>query len=185
MATVTINNSPIHSDSILTAVYGDTGSSWSCGFHTGIDFAPTGDTPANPDLFSVVTGQVVEIHSSPTGDLGCYVVIQDQNMDYWRYCHMVEGSIAVVQGQLVDTNTKIGNMGDTGQAYGVHLHLEHATTINWSCATFLNPCDYLQIPNERGTIVLYDGSIVPTVTEELKHKFPWAILTRKYRRRRY
>lgn len=30
MATVTINNSPIHGDSILTAVYGDTGSSWSC-----------------------------------------------------------------------------------------------------------------------------------------------------------
>lgn len=60
MATVTINNSPIHSDSSLSAVYGDMGPNWA-NFHTGIDFIPYGSTPSHPDIFSVCTGTVVQI----------------------------------------------------------------------------------------------------------------------------
>ena len=41
MATVTINNSPLHSDAIITALFGEYGSSWQ-NFHTGTDFAPFG-----------------------------------------------------------------------------------------------------------------------------------------------
>lgn len=187
MATVTINNSPIHSDSILTSVYGDTGPSWSCGFHTGIDFAPYGDTPSNPDIYSVSTGQVVEVHSSPSGSLGCYVVIADTDGNYWRYCHMIDGSILVSVGDSVNTLTKIGEMGDTGQAYGVHLHLEYSTTSYWNCDTFMNPCDFLDIPNVSGTIVEYDGDIPPTpiISDIKKSKFPWPVLIRKLRERRY
>lgn len=188
MATVTINNSPIHGDSYLTAVYGDTGSMWSCGFHTGVDFVAYGDTPSQPLLYSCVEGTIVEVHTDPNNALGCYVVIEDLNGDYWRYCHMVEGSIQVSVGDNVNTLSVIGQMGDTGNVTGIHLHLEYATTSYWSCSTFMNPCDYLQIPNERGTIVEYDGDIPPvppTPTEEIiKSKFPWAILTRKIRNKR-
>lgn len=60
MAEVTINNSPVHSDSILTAVYGETGPSWAR-FHTGIDFAPYGSTGTNPDLYSVCNGVVYSV----------------------------------------------------------------------------------------------------------------------------
>lgn len=57
MAEVTINNSPVHSDAILTAVFGETGSSWAR-YHTGTDFAPYGSTPVNPTLYSVCNGTV-------------------------------------------------------------------------------------------------------------------------------
>ena len=57
MSEVTINNSPIHSDAILTAVVGETGSSWA-GYHTGTDFAPYGNTPTNPNLYSVCSWTV-------------------------------------------------------------------------------------------------------------------------------
>ena len=95
MAEVTINNSPIHSDSIITALYGETGSSWS-GIHTGSDFAPYGSTPANPDLYSVCSGVVVDvIDYDPIIDqaLGNQVVIRDNSTNYyWRYCHMATPS---------------------------------------------------------------------------------------------
>lgn len=110
MATVTINNSPVHSDSILTAVYGETGSNWAR-FHTGTDFAPYGSTPANPDLYSVCDGQVVNVLSDST--LGNQVIIKDsQTNNYWRYCHMQSPSPLQI-GDLVNTNTLVGIMGAT------------------------------------------------------------------------
>lgn len=74
MSTVTIPNSPVHSDTVLTAVYGETGSHWAQ-FHTGTDFAPTGSTPANPPLFSVCTGRVARILYD--GTLGNQIQIKD------------------------------------------------------------------------------------------------------------
>ena len=50
MATVTINNSPVHDDAVITYPYGIADSGYSCGYHTGLDFAPYGSTPANPIL---------------------------------------------------------------------------------------------------------------------------------------
>lgn len=41
MATVTISNSPLHSDAIITALFGETGQYWQ-NIHTGTDFAPFG-----------------------------------------------------------------------------------------------------------------------------------------------
>ena len=158
MAEVTINNSPVHSDSILTAVYGETGSMWAR-FHTGTDFAPTGSTPANPDLYSVCDGAVYSI--SYDGTLGNQIIIQDSNTgNYWRYCHMQSQSPLSV-GDTVNTNTKVGVMGATGNVSGIHLHLEYATTPVWNYDTFLNPSTALGIPNERGTIVKYDGTTPP------------------------
>lgn len=110
MAVITIPNSPVHSDTILTAVYGETGPSWSR-FHTGTDFAPYGDTPANPDLYSVCNGTVVMVKTDST--LGNQIQIQDANTGYyWRYCHMKNSSPLRV-GQQVNTGTKVGIMGST------------------------------------------------------------------------
>lgn len=74
MAVITIPNSPVHSDTILTAVYGETGSNWAR-FHTGTDFAPTGSTQANPPLFSVCDGEVVNVMYD--GTLGNQIQIKD------------------------------------------------------------------------------------------------------------
>lgn len=114
MAEVTIPNSPVHSDSILTAVYGETGPMWAR-FHTGTDFAPYGTTPANPDLYSVCTGTVYS--KTYDGTLGNQILIEDQNGNYWRYCHMKEPTTLNV-GDNVDINTKVGIMGDTRKCIG-------------------------------------------------------------------
>ena len=53
MAEVTINNSPVHSDSIITYPYGVADSGYSCGWHTGVDIAPYGTTENNPVLYPV------------------------------------------------------------------------------------------------------------------------------------
>lgn len=53
MAEVTINNSPVHSDAIITYPYGVADSGYSCGWHTGVDFAPYGTTENNPILYPV------------------------------------------------------------------------------------------------------------------------------------
>lgn len=87
MAEVTISNSPVHSDSIITYPYGVYDASYQCDFHTGLDFAPYGSTGRNPDIYSVASGEVVEV--STTGSLGYRVVIKDSQNRYWRYCHMV------------------------------------------------------------------------------------------------
>lgn len=107
MAEVTINNSPIHGDSIITALYGETGPNWSS-MHTGSDFAPYGSTPANPDLFSVCSGTVVDkITYTGSQLLGNQIVIQDSTTGlYWRYCHMNAPSSLVI-GETVTTATKV------------------------------------------------------------------------------
>lgn len=182
MAEVTINNSPIHSQSIITYPYGIEDASYFCGYHTGLDFAPYGSTESNPILYSVVNGEVVQVVTTTTGDLGVQALILSSDNEYWRYCHMVQGSLQIEVGDIVTTNTPIGRMGDTGHATGVHLHLERATTFNWTCGRFLNPAEYLGIPNTIGTIVNYDGT-PPTPIVIKKSKFPWVLYARKLRNR--
>lgn len=183
MSEVTINNSPVHSQSIITYPYGIADPSYSCGYHTGIDFAPYGETPANPILYSVVEGEVVEVTTDPTEALGIQVLILSTNNEYWRYCHMVEGSVQVEVGDLVTTASAVGTMGDTGNVSGIHLHLERATTYSWTCGTFLNPAEALGIPNEIGTIVNYGTPPVPPITIKTKN-FPWVLYAKKLRERR-
>ena len=168
MAEVTINNTPIHSDSILAAVYGETGPNWSR-FHTGIDFSPYRTTETNPPIFSVSEGTVYS--KGFDSSLGNNILIQDNNGKFWRYCHMKEPSTLNV-GDNVNTGTQLGIMGATGNVTGIHLHLEYATTSTWNYDTFLNPAEQLGIPNQRGTIVHYDGTIPPTPTQN-KNKWKW------------
>lgn len=173
MAEVTINNSPVHSDTILTAVFNETGPNWAR-FHTGTDFAPYGSTPSNPPLFSVCRGRVQQVKFDNT--LGNQIVIKDNDTNnYWRYCHMKEPS-TLSEGDNVNTSTQVGIMGATGNVTGIHLHLEYATTLAWDYDTFLNPSDALGIPNVRGTIVHYDGTTPPTPTPSEKKKgWKWQI----------
>lgn len=185
MAEVTINNSPIHSDSSLSAVYGETGTHWAR-FHTGTDFIPYGATPANPDLYSVCNGTVYSIIYD--GTLGNQILIEDTDTgNYWRYCHMQTRSPLNV-GDTVNTNTKVGVMGATGNVTGIHLHLEYATTPTWNYNTFLNPSEALGIPNVRGTIVKYDGTTppeppdppTPTTDNKKRNHFKFYLFKKKY-----
>lgn len=61
---------------------------------------------------------------------GNYVKIKQNNGKTALYAHMKYGSIKVSEGQYIEKGTVIGTIGETGNAYGKHLHLEIQTTNN-------------------------------------------------------
>ena len=156
MATIQSSVSPLHGTCTIGQPYGNPSTGYTCGWHTGIDFPASGVTVGTLDLYSCCVGTVVSTPS--TGALGYQALIQEDGTGlYYRYCHMVAGSVTVSPGQRVDTSTKIGVMGSTGNSTGVHLHLECSTTASWNCNTFLNPGNQLGFGNTRGTVIVYDG----------------------------
>lgn len=162
MAEVTISNSPFHVQARITRVYGYRSSSYSCGYHTGVDIVPVNAGGSNNNEYSVCNGQVTNVINSTSQALGTQVQIYDTDRGiYWRYCHMVLNSPAVSIGQTVTVGTYLGVMGATGNVTGAHLHLEASTGASWVCGNFLNPCDILGIPNEVGTRINYSGQPVP------------------------
>ncbi|MGW3155429.1 M23 family metallopeptidase [Streptomyces sp. NPDC001089] len=100
----------------LTSRFGDAGSMWSSGYHTGLDFAaPTGTL-----IKAVHSGTVTE-----AGWAGAYgyrtILTLDDGTELW-FCH--QSSISVSVGQKVATGDVIGRVGATGNVTGPHLHLE-------------------------------------------------------------
>ena len=61
---------------------------------------------------------------------GNYVKIKQKNGKTALYAHMKYGSIKVNKGQYIEKGTVIGAIGETGNAYGKHLHLEIQTSNN-------------------------------------------------------
>ncbi|MFI9650155.1 M23 family metallopeptidase [Streptomyces sp. NPDC052040] len=100
----------------LTSRFGDAGSLWSSGYHTGLDFAaPTGTL-----IKAIHSGTVTQ-----AGWAGAYgyrtVLTLDDGTELW-FCH--QSSISVTAGQKVSTGDVIGRVGATGNVTGPHLHLE-------------------------------------------------------------
>lgn len=183
---VTISNSPVHSEIMISYPYGEIDAGYSCGWHTGVDFVPHGTTENNPILYPVESGTVVYISNNPNQTLGCQVqILGATSGKYWRYCHLVENSIQVSVNDTVTLNSQLGRMGATGNVTGRHLHLELSTTQNWQCATFENPCTYLNIPNVDNEVIYYQSPTPPTPTTPFKKKpFPWVLYSRKLRSRK-
>ncbi|WP_200305468.1 transglycosylase family protein [Streptomyces adelaidensis] len=103
----------------LGTPYRASGSSWSKGYHTGVDFpVPTGST-----VKSVASGQVVT--AGWAGSFGYQVVIRHSDGRYTQYAHL--SAISVKSGQSVSTGQRIGRSGTTGNSTGPHLHFEVRT----------------------------------------------------------
>lgn len=190
MAEYTTKYSPMHIDCTIGQPYGNVDPNYSCGFHTGVDFPQSGVAVQNPDLYSITDdGIVTYVYNQSQGttpDLGNQVQIYDNRTGlYYRYCHMLYGSVNLNVGDRVNLNTIVGKMGNTGNSTGTHLHLEASTSQAWQCANFVDPCQPLGFPNTRGTIVHWDSTPpTPTPTQLTKKKFPWVIYFRKLRNRR-
>lgn len=119
-------------------------------------FLKVGTGVSNPDLYSCVEdGEVVYTYTQSTGhegeSLGNQVQIKDNKTgNFYRYCHMLYGSISVKVGEKVNTSTKLRKNAETQEILaGTHLHLELSTTQEWQCKNFLNPVEPLGIPNVR------------------------------------
>ena len=55
---------------------------------------------------------------------GNYVKVKQDNGKTALYAHMKYGSVKVKEGEYIEKGTVIGTIGETGNAYGKHLHLE-------------------------------------------------------------
>ncbi|MFE9642863.1 transglycosylase family protein [Streptomyces sp. NPDC006365] len=99
--------------------YRATGSSWSQGYHTGVDFP----VPTGTSVKSVAGGEVVT--SGWGGSFGYQVVIKHADGRYTQYAHL--SAISVKDGQKVVSGQRIGRSGSTGNSSGPHLHFEVRT----------------------------------------------------------
>ncbi|MER5731890.1 M23 family metallopeptidase [Streptomyces sp. NPDC002138] len=102
----------------LTSHYGDAGSMWSSGMHTGLDFAAPTGTPVK-----AVHGGTI-ISAGWSGSYGYRIVLQLPDGTQVWYCHL--SSMSQTSG-TVSTGETIGRVGATGNVTGPHLHLEVRT----------------------------------------------------------
>ena len=99
--------------------YRKAGSSWSKGYHTGVDFP----VPTGTSVKSVGAGTVVS--AGWEGSFGYQVVVRHADGRYTQYAHL--SAISVKDGQSVGAGQRIGRSGSTGNSTGPHLHFEVRT----------------------------------------------------------
>lgn len=123
----------------LGTAYRASGSAWSKGYHTGVDFAvPTGTT-----VKAVAAGKVVS--SGWGGSFGYQVVIRHADGRYTQYAHL--SAISVKSGQSVGAGQRIGRSGSTGNSTGPHLHFEVRTGPGFG--SDIDPVAYLRAGGVR------------------------------------
>jgi murein DD-endopeptidase MepM/ murein hydrolase activator NlpD len=117
----------------ITGTFGQAGSLWSSGYHTGLDFAaPTGTL-----IKAIHSGTVTE--AGWAGSYGYRTILTlDDGTELW-FCH--QSSISVSVGQKVGTGDVIGRVGATGNVTGAHLHLE---VHPGGAATGIDPMSWLR-----------------------------------------
>ncbi|MFC9132276.1 transglycosylase family protein [Streptomyces sp. NPDC057099] len=103
----------------LGTPYRKAGSSWSKGYHTGVDFP----VPTGTSIRSVAAGSVVS--AGWGGSFGYQVVVRHADGRYSQYAHL--SAISVRDGQTVTAGQRIGRSGSTGNSSGPHLHFEVRT----------------------------------------------------------
>lgn len=108
----------------ISTWFGESGASWSSGYHTGIDFATAYGTPG------VAVANATVVQTGWDGAYGNQVRLQLENGDEVWYNHL--SSIDVVSGQSVVKGQQVGRIGDTGNSYGAHLHFEYRLASNLS-----------------------------------------------------
>ncbi|MEV7465218.1 peptidoglycan DD-metalloendopeptidase family protein [Streptomyces kronopolitis] len=121
-------------DTTMGTAYHESGSMWSSGYHTGVDFpVPTG-TP----IRAVGPGTVVTAGWSNA--YGYQVVIKHADGKYSQYAH--QSKLAVSAGQKVNGGQRIGTSGATGNVSGPHLHFEIRTGPEYG--SDIDPLKYLR-----------------------------------------
>ncbi|MEV6544712.1 transglycosylase family protein [Streptomyces sp. NPDC051665] len=103
----------------IGTAYHATGSSWSKGYHTGVDFL----VPTGTSVKAIEKGTVVS--AGWAGSYGYQVVIRHADGRYSQYAHL--SAISVRDGQSVGEGQRIGRSGSTGNTTGPHLHFEVRT----------------------------------------------------------
>ncbi|MFC8986977.1 transglycosylase family protein [Streptomyces sp. NPDC056956] len=123
----------------LGTPYHKAGSSWSKGYHTGVDFP----VPTGTSVKSVANGRVVS--AGWEGSFGYQVVVRHADGRYSQYAHL--SAISVRNGQSVTAGQRIGRSGNTGNSSGPHLHFEVRTGPGFG--SDIDPVAYLRAGGVR------------------------------------
>ena len=128
----------MNTDEVVTQSYSS--------YHKAIDIVGEGHSVS--DVIAVSDG-TVEIAVSTvttnnqnargTASYGNFVKIRHDDGTKSLYAHLKPGSVSVTTGERINEGDKIGTMGNTGNARGVHLHFE----VRNSDETRVNPADYM------------------------------------------
>ncbi|MFF9065591.1 transglycosylase family protein [Streptomyces sp. NPDC014891] len=114
--------------------YGKPGSSWSSGYHTGVDFP----VPTGTSVKAVAGGRIVS--AGWGGAYGYQIVLRHDDGRYSQYAHL--SALAVREGQRVTAGQRIGRSGSTGNSSGPHLHFEVRTGPGYG--SDIDPLAYLR-----------------------------------------
>lgn len=133
----------------LTAPYGYSsvyGSSW----HSGMDMSTYKWDSGN--IYAISEGRVA--FAGYNGSMGNVVMIHHNiNGNPYTSIYMHLSEIYVNSGDLVTKDSIVGKMGETGAAYGAHLHLSLITCLIYDGYCFnyrnytVNPNDYINFPS--------------------------------------
>ncbi|MFF7177464.1 transglycosylase family protein [Streptomyces sp. NPDC008121] len=114
--------------------YRKAGSSWSSGYHTGVDFP----VPTGTSVKAVSDGKVVS--AGWGGAYGYEIVIRHDDGRYSQYAHL--SALHVRDGQRVTGGQRIARSGSTGNSSGPHLHFEVRTGPGYG--SDIDPLAYLR-----------------------------------------
>lgn len=123
-------------------------SQWNGGYsgHTGIDIGQNG---SGGPIYSIGVGQVIAAgYNIVEGGGNQVLIVHNYNGQQVisSYCHM--SSINVSKGQYVDASTQVGTIGQTGNAFGPHLHFELSSgDYGWNPGgSWINPRNMVNFP---------------------------------------
>ncbi|MFF8955015.1 transglycosylase family protein [Streptomyces sp. NPDC014894] len=125
-------SSPV--DAATGTAYRQTGSSWSSGYHTGVDFP----VPTGTSVKAAASGRVVS--AGWAGAYGYQIVIRHTDGRYSQYAHL--SALTVRSGQQVAAGQRIARSGSTGNSSGPHLHFEVRTGPGYG--SDIDPLAYLR-----------------------------------------
>lgn len=102
----------------ITGGFGQTGGPYPSSGHIGVDFGTGGKSVP---IYAPMRGEVVE--SGYSDGYGNYVKLRHPDGTMTLYAHMASPSPWQV-GDAVADRAVLGNTGETGHAFGIHLHME-------------------------------------------------------------
>ena len=119
-----IYRSPFRAKSRQTTAFKKQGN-WKLGYHTGIDRVCDTDRT----LVAIADGVVTRI-SGCGQSYGNHVVYRTSDGKTVLYAHMKDKPSLKV-GAKIKAGQKLGTMGNTGNSYGAHLHIEIQSGATW------------------------------------------------------